>query len=112
MLLYFLFFFLMIRRPPRSTRTDTLFPYTTLFRSGADAHPADLAVRLPPAVRGLEDHDQRGLTMIRNATAADIPACIAMAERMHGESRFARLRWSRAKVGGLMDWCLTNNEGF
>src|SRR3546814_15650541 len=27
------FFFLMIRRPPRSTRTDTLFPYTTLFRS-------------------------------------------------------------------------------
>src|SRR3546814_16766773 len=38
-LVYFLslyvlcFFFLMIRRPPRSTRTDTLFPYTTLFRS-------------------------------------------------------------------------------
>src|SRR3546814_20029134 len=31
---YFQFiFFLMIRRPPRSTRTDTLFPYTTLFRS-------------------------------------------------------------------------------
>src|SRR3546814_15011359 len=30
-----LFFFLMIRRPPRSTRTDTLFPYTTLFRSGS-----------------------------------------------------------------------------
>src|SRR3546814_11420774 len=29
-----MFFFLMIRRPPRSTRTDTLFPYTTLFRSG------------------------------------------------------------------------------
>src|SRR3546814_16791000 len=27
-----LFFFLMIRRPPRSTRTDTLFPYTPLFR--------------------------------------------------------------------------------
>src|SRR3546814_4408266 len=32
-----LFFFLMIRRPPRSTRTDTLFPYTTLFRSGRTA---------------------------------------------------------------------------
>src|SRR3546814_18835656 len=30
---YALLFFLMIRRPPRSTRTDTLFPYTTLFRS-------------------------------------------------------------------------------
>src|SRR3546814_8210304 len=28
----------MIRRPPRSTRTDTLFPYTTLFRSGVPYH--------------------------------------------------------------------------
>src|SRR3546814_1864877 len=33
----------MIRRPPRSTRTDTLFPYTTLFRS----HPADQRAHLP-----------------------------------------------------------------
>src|SRR3546814_16689913 len=36
------FFFLMIRRPPRSTRTDTPFPYTTLFRSpiqGGMVHP-------------------------------------------------------------------------
>src|SRR3546814_5492211 len=31
----------MIRRPPRSTRTDTLFPYTTLFRSGRVAHAFD-----------------------------------------------------------------------
>src|SRR3546814_11167112 len=41
----------MIRRPPRSTRTDTLFPYTTLFRSqrpdhAAEAHRADMAERL------------------------------------------------------------------
>src|SRR3546814_1546882 len=36
------FFFLMIRRPPRSTRTDTLFPYTTLFRS----EEKNLCVRL------------------------------------------------------------------
>src|SRR3546814_16776707 len=36
------FFFLLIPRPPRSTRTDTLFPYTTLFRSAqrADVHVA------------------------------------------------------------------------
>src|SRR3546814_6355679 len=33
-IVFILFFFLMIRRPPRSTRTDTLFPYTTRFRSG------------------------------------------------------------------------------
>src|SRR3546814_10061969 len=42
-------FFLMIRRPPRSTRTDTLFPYTTLFRSvllgggGFVLHPPEVA---------------------------------------------------------------------
>src|SRR3546814_2405399 len=38
-------FFLMIRRPPRSTRTDTLFPYTTLFRS----HPLRLNANLTDA---------------------------------------------------------------
>src|SRR3546814_1492371 len=37
------FFFLMIRRPPRSTRTDTLFPYTTLFRSGKVKEQLDAA---------------------------------------------------------------------
>src|SRR3546814_16996955 len=31
----------MIRRPPRSTRTDTLFPYTTLFRSSSQSHVED-----------------------------------------------------------------------
>src|SRR3546814_5362195 len=34
-----MFFFLMIRRPPRSTRTDTLVPYTTLFRSRRKPSP-------------------------------------------------------------------------
>src|SRR3546814_7342415 len=72
---YLLFFFLMIRRPPRSTRTDTLFPYTTLFRSvlrrglshlrsaghtsGARCHPAQgLCSGVPvarAAGRGQED---------------------------------------------------------
>src|SRR3546814_8359958 len=41
------FFFLMIRRPPRSTRTDTLLPYTTLFRSPRD-HSAFLEPLDPP----------------------------------------------------------------
>src|SRR3546814_12676780 len=39
------FFFLSIRPPPRSTRTDTLFPYTTLFRS-VDLRAAQLDQRL------------------------------------------------------------------
>src|SRR3546814_7781398 len=48
----FSFFFLMIRRPPRSTRTDTLFPYTTLFRS--DLYMAD-ADFVPMPTEGLLD---------------------------------------------------------
>src|SRR3546814_8080658 len=51
---FFLCFFLISRRPPRSTRTDTLFPYTTLFRSRqrVDVGPdADRAVRLAGADR-------------------------------------------------------------
>src|SRR3546814_1033984 len=51
------FFFLMIRRPPRSTRTDTLFPYTTLFRS------------------------QRPLRVCRGALPPTAPACSAHALR-------------------------------
>src|SRR3546814_15338073 len=38
-MVFFIFFFLMNRRPPRSTRTDTLFPYTTLFRSPRGSLP-------------------------------------------------------------------------
>src|SRR3546814_2886436 len=40
MCVFYVFFCLMIRRPPRSTRTDTLFPYTTLFRSSSSAAQA------------------------------------------------------------------------
>src|SRR3546814_15302618 len=44
-------FFLMIRRPPRSTRTDTLFPYTTLFRSGDSSRARCTCTRPPGGVR-------------------------------------------------------------
>src|SRR3546814_17571820 len=67
-----LIFFLSIRRPPRSTRTDTLFPYTTLFRS-ADGRREDrcplgrsaqraagpLQARLEPAQEGRAVQAQR-----------------------------------------------------
>src|SRR3546814_16696260 len=42
--MFYFVFFLIIRRPPRSTRTDTLFPYTTLFRSGDAYSIADIAI--------------------------------------------------------------------
>src|SRR3546814_3014809 len=46
-----LFFFLMIRRPPRSTRTDTLFPYTTLFRSDPQVALGDAVAGSGPEIR-------------------------------------------------------------
>src|SRR3546814_3288243 len=61
------FFFLMILRPPRSTRTDTLFPYTTLFRS----------CRCPA------DHPQRCLRH-------EISQCRAVGLRIGGAGRGAR----------------------
>src|SRR3546814_18213504 len=45
------FFFLMIRRPPRSTRTDTLFPYTTLFRSRFQVADRRVGGQIPLACR-------------------------------------------------------------
>src|SRR3546814_16167762 len=54
------FFFLMIRRPPRSTRTDTLFPYTTLFRSSRRARDEELPRVPPDPVRLLARRAHRG----------------------------------------------------
>src|SRR3546814_7482317 len=50
MLVLFLLFFLMLLRPPRSTRTDTLFPYTTLFRSPGSGAGRDIALDDVPAL--------------------------------------------------------------
>src|SRR3546814_8924818 len=62
--------FLMIRRPPRSTRTDTLFPYTTLFRSHRGAREApQVAVRDP--VRERLDEAAFEQFLARRRVAAD-----------------------------------------
>src|SRR3546814_1038636 len=64
-----LVFFLMMRRPPRSTRTDTLFPYTTLFRSGQctghDRQPE--RVRGHAALRERGRDDERGSRLLDGA---------------------------------------------
>src|SRR3546814_1432150 len=59
---YMYFFFLMIRRPPRSTRTDTLFPYTTLFRSqrGSARRPSGRG-SLGPDARAIPEEPGRAL---------------------------------------------------
>src|SRR3546814_13765920 len=55
----------MIRRPPRSTRTDTLFPYTTLFRSGVGAALAIVVACAGP------------ITVIALGLAAEGHSCLA-----------------------------------
>src|SRR3546814_16470373 len=48
----------MVRRPPRSTRTGTLFPYTTLFRSAGKARPARIDRAGRPSIIALLLHDR------------------------------------------------------
>src|SRR3546814_13454173 len=57
----------MIRRPPRSTRTDTLFPYTTLFRSGSDL---EILVSLGRVHYHDDDYDA-ALAVLDRAVALD-----------------------------------------
>src|SRR3546814_15052613 len=77
----------MIRRPPRSTRTDTLFPYTTLFRSaGFDRQRSAFAIELELAVlhHALQAHRAIGHRAQRgDGRTADVE---------HGEVADARKR--------------------
>src|SRR3546814_19884853 len=78
------FFFLMIRRPPRSTRTDTLFPYTTLFRSlGHDRGS------LPGAREGIVDH-------------CDQPSTSAVPDHRHRNCHGARSEEHTSELQSLM----------
>src|SRR3546814_10569127 len=63
------FFFLMIRRPPRSTRTDTLFPYTTLFRSEHRLRNRDMLLGRRRALAAEQGIEQTG--EVRAAEAAE-----------------------------------------
>src|SRR3546814_320307 len=74
------FFFLMIRRPPRSTRTDTLFPYTTLFRSalgpsGVGDIFLDAADRHCAMARKFDDAIAFAQPVLRADAAADLGHC-------------------------------------
>src|SRR3546814_14757184 len=100
----FVFFFLMIRRPPRSTRTDTLFPYTTLFRSDriVDIATADLHLS---AYRGFLvaslDRQEQGRVALD-----DIQAVIVHA---HGVTWTTRLVVALAERGAIMVLCAAHH---
>src|SRR3546814_9320843 len=90
----------MIRRPPRSTRTDTLFPYTTLFRSrglawavGIPRHqkvyPADVQLIFPVVGRG-------------RPRKRHVPDTLSVAaDAMLADAEWRTIRWRRGTKGKL-----------
>src|SRR3546814_12914830 len=112
------FFFLMIRRPPRSTRTDTLFPYTTLFRShqhrrdarlvhldrradaAAAVRPRGAARRRTRLLRPGDERDRAQYRAARRAAARDRDEQHRLAVRSEGRREgkecgmTGRTRWS------------------
>src|SRR3546814_8476572 len=66
-----MFFFLMRRRPPRSTRTDTLFPYTTLFRS-ISRSSTRVAGRVPRRSQSIQTEVSTKITGHRGAYRAHV----------------------------------------
>src|SRR3546814_14086989 len=81
----FFFFFLMLPRPPRSTRTDTLFPYTTLFRSIGEifAHLADRAAQSAAGDVVLRRDDRSEQVIIERMTPFVGKAVAAAGEADH-----------------------------
>src|SRR3546814_14191333 len=99
----FSFFFLMIRRPPRSTRTDTLFPYTTLVRSeggeGGDPIAEEIAFgeRRRSALQGYHAGDRKAEAKEedpRDGGAEDKPADERHEDRRKIDRKSTRLNSS------------------
>src|SRR3546814_10483810 len=100
----------MIRRPPRSTRTDTLFPYTTLFRSLADGIDDDLglAVRAQGNIdrrRGARDQT-RQLLHLRPQARPGRADCRSLGERSVGIGAHR----AGAQPRRMLDMCLRSAE--
>src|SRR3546814_13247050 len=96
----------MIRRPPRSTRTDTLFPYTTLFRSaGADARTAGAYARALVAIGRTQATPQLLDRMAGGRPRRHDDARTRLFQRLHRPSPLRRLcgplSRSRADHGGV-----------
>src|SRR3546814_9648806 len=115
--LCFIFFFLMIRRPPRSTRTDTLFPYTTLFRSGVGTDDGESRARCSTVdddiaaihrpVLAVAAEIEGGIDARRLARGVEIPGQAQDADRPVCPQRSARMQRRdplRAWAGRLQCW--------
>src|SRR3546814_13777520 len=104
----------MIRRPPRSTRTDTLFPYTTLFRSAAGGLEQSIiasATVAPPAIRREVaalavrlERERLPIALQEFATQVDDPTCDLVVAALllaadKSTKRLGELRSEERRVG-------------
>src|SRR3546814_3274695 len=97
----------MIRVPPRSTRTDTLFPYTTLFRSPVGIRCINRChVEKRQSVHNIGSH-QVSVRCARNCTAA-IKHTLAIHERHRSEEHTSELQ-SLMRIS-YADFCLKQNK--
>src|SRR3546814_5576517 len=100
-----MFVFLMIRRPPRSTRTDTLFPYTTLFRSRSRAGRRRGRRGVPAAPRLRAARGGRRHIRVRNRRRSSRRAACPLRSEEHTSELQSLMRISYAV------FCLkTNNK--
>src|SRR3546814_19355608 len=86
----------MLRRPPRSTRTDTLFPYTTLFRSGGrevggvEQRQVDGFLQVQPVMHEAEEEGKLPLVLLVAARGAESEGRAPLEEREAGRTRGSR----------------------
>src|SRR3546814_1684299 len=102
----------MIRRPPRSTRTDTLFPYTTLFRSrstdGLLEHQTELRPRqlMTDSARS-EEHTSELQSLMRNSYAV---FCLKIKNKItHHNNLTLTLVINTVQMIGKLDLIITDN---
>src|SRR3546814_10434058 len=74
----------MIRRPPRSTRTDTRFPYTTLFRSRSSSRQASMFSKTKDSSSTPESHTSTSSEPKRSTAKAGVPSIISADLRITG----------------------------
>src|SRR3546814_11778544 len=97
-------FFLMIRRPPRSTRTDTLFPYTTLFRSTMLCEGEPIAGPMPQRIGMIfqEANLLPWLTALENVAFPLKLRGVAKRERRDAAMRMLRSEEHTSELQSLM----------
>src|SRR3546814_12639670 len=93
----------MIRRPPRSTRTDTLFPYTTLFRSRQcrDMAQDSMTQQGDPSQMSFEDALRALESIVRRLESGDVPLDESISLYSQGEELRKRCmeRLQAAEIG-------------